>query len=159
MILTTPVPVVGINSACVSVTCIYQFFIGIIIRFGKKISVVIVCIESLVKKLTSEHLAWCATLCDFDVYLNRVIEDCEKWEMYEITLMELVDSAVRFMVLQDGFAELSCYVGDDVLSMEEFFAQDEKQFALSDGFRYLVRNECDRRYDFDSRFDDDVEDV
>ena len=117
------------------------------------------CIESLVKKLTSEHLAWCATLCDFDVYLNRVIEDCEKWEMYEITLMELVDSAVRFMVLQDGFAELSCYVGDDVLSMEEFFAQDEKQFALSDGFRYLVRNECDRRYDFDSRFDDDVEDV
>ena len=79
-------------------------------------------IESLVKKLTPEQLAWCATLCDFDVYLNRVVEDCEKWERYENTLMELIDSAVRFAVLQDGFAELSCYVGDDVLSMEEFFA-------------------------------------
>ena len=26
-------------------------------------------IESLVKKLTSEHLAWCATLFDIDIFL------------------------------------------------------------------------------------------
>lgn len=117
-------------------------------------------IESLVKKLTSEHLAWCATLCDFDVYLNRVIEDCEKWERYEITLMDLIDSAVRFVVLQDGFAELSCYVGDDVLSMEEFVAQDEKRYGLFDYFLWHpMYHEYFRRYDFDCRFDDELEDA
>ena len=117
-------------------------------------------IESQAKKLTSEHLAWCATLCDFDVYLNRVVEDCDRWERYEITLMELIDSAVRFVVLQDGFAELSCYVGEDVSSMEEFVAQDEKRYVLSDCFVWHpMFHEYFRWYDFDCRFDDELEDV
>ena len=117
-------------------------------------------IESQAKKLTSEHLAWCATLCDFDVYLNRVVEDCDRWERYKITLMELIDSAVRFVVLQDGFAELSCYVGEDVSSMEEFVAQDEKRYVLSDCFVWHpMFHEYFRRYDFDCRFDDELEDV
>ena len=69
MILTTPVPVVGINSACVSVTCIYQFFIGIIIRFGKKISVGIICIESLVKAAVIENGISILPACDFTDYI------------------------------------------------------------------------------------------
>ena len=117
-------------------------------------------IESQAKKLTSEHLAWCATLCDFDVYLNRVVEDCDRWERYEITIMALIDSAVRFVVLQDGFAELSCYVGEDVSSMEEFVAQDEKRYVLSDCFVWHpMFHEYFRWYDFDCRFDDELEDV
>ena len=71
MILTAPVPVIGINSACVTVTCIYQFFIGIIIRFSKKISVGVVCIESLVIAAVIENGFSILTACDFTDYVAR----------------------------------------------------------------------------------------
>ena len=122
-------------------------------------------IEILVTFLTSERLVWCATLFDFDFYFNRFLDKYEKWEKYEITLMELIDSTVYLLVILDGFAELSFYVGDEVIPMADYAEQDGKRYKL---FDYFVGpptlNEFDRRYDFDCRyvFDelfDELEDV
>ena len=119
-------------------------------------------IEILVTFLTSERLVWCATLFDFDFYFNRFLDKYEKWEKYEITLMELIDSTVYLLVILDGFAELSSYVGDEVIPMADYAEQDGKYYKL---FDYFVGpptlNEFYRRYNFDCRyvFDELFDDV
>ena len=117
-------------------------------------------IESLVKKLTSEHLAWCATLFDIDIYFNRFLDKYEQWDRYEIPLLELIDSAVYSIVLLIGFDELVYYDGGNIVSFDECADQDAKHHNnFSKSFVWIpIYNEYDRRYDFDNRFDD-VEDV
>ena len=111
------------------------------------------CVEFLVELLTSERLVWCATLFDFDIYFNRFVDHYEQWAKHEITLMELIDSTVYLMVIQDGFAELSTYVGDEVMPLDDFAEQDEKRYKLFDYFvGPPMYNEYDRRYDFDCKY-------
>ena len=113
-------------------------------------------IESLVKSLTSEHLVWCATLFDFDLYFNRFVDNYEKWEKFEITLMELVDSAVYSIVLVNGLYELARYAGDEVVSIDDCIDQGEKHYDFSEYFVWIpMFNEYDRRYGFDSKYDSD----
>ncbi len=117
-------------------------------------------IETLVKNLTSEHLAWCATLFDIDIYFNRFLDKYEQWEKYEITLMELIDTAVYSIVLLTGFDELAYYGGGNLVSFDECADQDAKHHNnFSKSFVWIpMFNENDRRYYFDS-LRDDVEDV
>ena len=117
-------------------------------------------IESLVKKLTSERLLWCAQLFDIDIYFNRFLDNYEQWEKYEITLMELIDTAVYSIVLLTGFDELAYYGGGNLVSFDECADQDAKHHNnFSKSFVWIpMFNENDRRYYFDS-LRDDVEDV
>ena len=117
-------------------------------------------IESLVKSLTPERLIWCITLFDYGVYVNRVVEAREKWERYEITLMELIDSAVHILLIEDGFAELSDCVEKVVLSLDFFVEQTGKKHDLIESFVWIpMLNEYNRRYHFDSKLDDIFKDT
>ena len=114
-------------------------------------------VGSVVKSLSSESLESCYVAFGLNPYVDRFEVIYEIWENNELTSEEVIDSAVYVMLIDEGFASLSCYVRDEEALIQESRDEHETYYRLHNYFVWnFMYDEYDRLYNFDSKYDEDV---
>lgn len=89
-------------------------------------------VDAVVDLLPRKRIEECALSFDFDTYIDSFLKLYEDWKILLVPDTKIVDSAVHLLVLDSGFAEVCTFVGEDVISQEQYCAQAEKRYRLQD---------------------------